>query len=249
MPTTGEGGGGTGSASSSGAGQKRGAEEQEEPDSKRLHIGALENRQPPSEKWLRQHARFIDPHHGLYQELLHDVKLAHADQEVVFEIPEGDDDKYWDDVHGGWLPSSECKVSRALELDWVRKQEVYRKVPREEASGYKVLKLKWLDTDKSGGDAEKCFIRSRLVAKDVKAAKKEHELLPGSSLFSSTPPLEAIRLMLSHAASCPLDKHGRVGKLAGWDVSRAHLYGVLKRKVFAELPEGEQEIHVWVARS
>eukprot|EP00971_Amphidinium_carterae_P113108 2240496-Amphidinium_carterae.1 len=46
--------------------------------------------------------------------------------------------------------------------------------------------------------------------------------------------------MLSRMASSPKDRFGRVRMLAGWDVSRAHLYGTLSRRVYAELPEGDK---------
>eukprot|EP00971_Amphidinium_carterae_P007818 154788-Amphidinium_carterae.1 len=62
------------------------------------------------------------------------------------------------------------------------------------------LDLKWIDTDKGGGDPAKTKLRSRLVCRDIKARKGPVDTLAGSDLFSATPPLEVVRALVSMMA-------------------------------------------------
>ena len=56
-------------------------------------------------------------------------------------------------------------------------------------------------------------------------------------LFSSIPPLEAMRLLCSLWATERVSQRGRSLKIGLWDISRAHFYGVPKRYIYIELPE------------
>ena len=73
--------------------------------------------------------------------------------------------------------------------------------------------------------------------KDIKAAKSESEQLPQNLLFSSTPPLESMRLLCSLMSTQKLSKRGQKLKLGLWDISRAHFYGIPKRTIYIELPD------------
>jgi hypothetical protein len=64
-----------------------------------------------------------------------------------------------------------------------------------EETGKPPIKTRWLDTNK--GDPSHPNFRSRLVVKDIKAAKRPEDQLPANLLFSSTPPLEAMELLCS----------------------------------------------------
>ena len=162
----------------------------------------------------------------------------------VPEIPTVDPDweeQYIDDVNGGILPAEEVRKARALEMDYLHRQQVYRVVPISECyetTGKAPVKVRWIDTNK--GDPTNPNFRSRLVAKDIKAAKKPEDQLPANLLFSSTPPLEAMRLLCSLYATQKRSKHGELLKIGLWDISRAHFYGVPKRKIYIELPSEEQ---------
>ena len=162
----------------------------------------------------------------------------------VPEIPTVDPDweeQYIDDVNGGILPAEEVRKARALEMDYLHRQQVYRVVPISECyetTGKAPVKVRWIDTNK--GDPTNPNFRSRLVAKDIKAAKKPEDQLPANLLFSSTPPLEAMRLLCSLFATQKRSKHGELLKIGLWDISRAHFYGVPKRKIYIELPSEEQ---------
>jgi hypothetical protein len=145
---------------------------------------------------------------------------------------------YWDDVNGGWLAPEKVREARKLEMEYLKKQAVYEKRPTSEAfkvTGRKPIPVRWLDTDK--GDPTKPNFRSRLVVKDIKAAKSESEQLPQNLLFSSTPPLESMRLLCSLMSTQKLSKRGQKLKLGLWDISRAHFYGIPKRTIYIELPD------------
>ena len=117
----------------------------------------------------------------------------------VPEIPTVDpewEERYVDDVNGGVLPKEEVEKARSVEMQYLHKQEVYLPVPIEqcfEETGKPPIKTRWLDTNK--GDPSHPDFRSRLVVKDIKAAKRPEDQLPANLLFSSTPPLEAMRLL------------------------------------------------------
>ena len=80
----------------------------------------------------------------------------------------------------------------------VSEKQVYRKISREEAlrKGYPIVKVRWIDVNK--GDADQPVYRSRLVAKEFNRGDGE------DGLFAGTPPLEALKLLISEAAT--LDK-------------------------------------------
>eukprot|EP00434_Breviolum_minutum_P042976 symbB.v1.2.038276.t1/scaffold5896.1/size48089/1 len=148
---------------------------------------------------------------------------------------------FWDDVNGGWLPPAEVRKARDLELDYLRRQAVYEKRPISECyevTGKKPIGTRWLDTDK--GDPRKPNFRSRLVVREIKAAKAPEDQLPQSLLFSSTPPLEAMRLLCSLWSSQQVSRNGQRLKLGLWDISRAHFYGTPKRTIYIELPDEDK---------
>eukprot|EP00435_Cladocopium_sp_Y103_P052687 s1304_g16.t1 len=118
--------------------------------------------------------------------------------EEQFVNKEEFEDWFWDDVNGGWLPPDKVREARNLEMEYLKKQAVYEKRPISEAykvTGRRPIPVRWLDTDK--GNPTKPNFRSRVVVKDIKAAKAESEQLPQNLLFSSTPPLESMRLLCS----------------------------------------------------
>ena len=59
-----------------------------------------------------------------------------------------------DDSSGTVLPAELVRKARAEELDWLRKEAVYERVPRklcEQSEQRKPLQLKWLDVNKERG--------------------------------------------------------------------------------------------------
>ena len=188
---------------------------------------------------------------SLKHELMQKGELSSAEASISGPIPEEpfvDQEEfqewYWDDVNGGWLPPDKVREARMLEMDYLKKQNVYEKRPLSEAfqvTGRRPIAVRWLDTDK--GDPTKPNFRSRLVVKDIKAAKAESEQLPQNLLFSSTPPLESMRLLCSLMSTQKLSKRGQKLKLGLWDISRAHFYGIPKRTIYIDsyTESGEKE--------
>ena len=111
----------------------------------------------------------------------------------------------WDDVNGGWLGPEKVREARKLEMEYLKKQAVYQKRPASEAfkvTGRRPIPARWLDTDK--GDPTQPSFRSRLVVKDIKAAKSESEQLPQNLLFSSTPGDKAEARIVGHQQCTPV---------------------------------------------
>ena len=132
----------------------------------------------------------------------------------------------WDDVSGEELDPAEVRKARALEMEYIEKRGVWRKVPRALATrnGWKVIPTRWIDINK--GDLAQPNYRSRLVAKEFNTGAQE-------GLFAATPPLEALRLLVSDAATTMGEGH-KVVMLN--DVARAFFEAPMKRCVCVELP-------------
>jgi len=136
-----------------------------------------------------------------------------------------------DDVKGGSLPAHLVQAARAKEMEYVQGRRIYKYDTTANAvrlSGKKPLWLKWIDTNKGGeGDMN---VRSRIVCTEVR--KKGVE-----PIFSATPPLETLRVLLTKAASRKSLKSGKALSIQLIDVSRAHFYADAVRDVFIQLPK------------
>ena len=142
----------------------------------------------------------------------------------------------WDDVSGMKLDLEQVKRARSDEITWVRQKGVYRKIPRSEAleRGLKVIRVRWIDINK--GDDSQPVYRSRLVAMEFKNTDKSME-----DLFAGTPPLEALRMLVSEVATVDGGKAGEKVLLLA-DVSRAFFEADARREICVELPtEDKQE--------
>ncbi|CAK0819708.1 unnamed protein product [Prorocentrum cordatum] len=151
-----------------------------------------------------------------------------------------------DDVRGGFLDPLKVKEARAEELEWCRSRGVWKKVPRREmeAEGGRAIDTRWIDTNK--GDLERPLYRSRLVAREMKVRRRAEGLLPPQQdLFSGTPPLEAFKalvsLFLSRAFEQFQSSEPREVLYKFYDVSRAHFYGHVQRRLWVELPPEERQ--------
>ena len=120
----------------------------------------------------------------------------------------------WDDISVKELDASEVRKARRREIEYAEDKKVWIKVTRAEAEkrGWKIIKTRWIDINK--GDEERPNYRSRLVGKEFKTNE-------GEGLFAATPPLEAMRMLISEAATIDEDtiKEGKVTKIN--DVARA----------------------------
>ena len=125
-----------------------------------------------------------------------------------------------DDVTGAALDPKLVKAGRKLEMEYFKKRGVYTRVPRshQKNTGGKIITVRWVDTNK--GDEENPEIRCRLVGQEY-ARKKD------DSLYAATPPLEALRVVLSWAAT--ISKDGKKREVMVNDVSWAYFYAKCAR--------------------
>ena len=84
-------------------------------------------------------------------------------------------------------------------MDYFKTMGVYDRAPRSEQAETKenIICTKLIDMSK--GDFDNPKIRSRLVGKEFRTG-------PDDSLYASTPPLEALRVLLSRAATTDAGK-------------------------------------------
>ncbi len=136
----------------------------------------------------------------------------------------------FDEITGAALPPELVRQARAEELQFMRDWGVWKLARIAECwseTGKAPIGSKWVDVNK--GDAKKPSIRSRFVVKEIATYKSD-------DFFAATPPLEALRLLLSMAASS-----GRDVKVEVLDARKAHLHAFADRTVFVQLPPEEAE--------
>ena len=102
----------------------------------------------------------------------------------------------FDDITGKELPWHAVRKARELELKYLRDLGVYEKVDEKEAVekyGVTPVDTKWVDTDKAF-EGEPMQIRSRMCAREFKSDDRP-------DLYAGTPPLEALKAIISIAAN------------------------------------------------
>ncbi len=160
----------------------------------------------------------------------HEVGLhAMTDEPAVEELVRKDDPRYTgkckDDITGQVLRDDLVREARAKELEYFKSKGVWAKRPRREAkqvTGRPPISVRWVDVNK--GDDLSPRYRSRLVARQLKAHDRTN-----ASYFAPTPPLEALRTVLSLAATkigdwrpdCTLNSERRM-QLSFLDITRAY---------------------------
>ena len=113
----------------------------------------------------------------------------------------------WDDVTGAELEPQRVAQARQDEMEFFYKMNAYTRCSRAcivEEKG-KLIDVRWIDTNK--GDAANPNYRSRLVGREFNTYRDD-------ALYAATPPLEALRLIISHAATIRCGG-GHRGKLRG----------------------------------
>ena len=133
---------------------------------------------------------------------------------------------YFDDVIGKELPWSAVRKARELELKYLRDLGVYEQVDEKEAVekyGVTPIDTKWIDTDKAF-EGEPMQIRSRICAREIKSDDRP-------DLYVGTPPLEALKVIMSIAAN-----HKGTFSIMHIDVSRAYFHAKAQRPVLIRLP-------------
>ena len=129
------------------------------------------------------------------------------------------------------------REARLLELDWIKKEQVYDYRFRVEAEkkGIKPIPLIWVDTNT--GDKNTPFVRRRIYVRECKKGPNAVESLEPEQLFSAMPPLEALKLLCSLKVSLKASRRGKPLKLAHFDISRVHFMPKARRELYVELPD------------
>ena len=180
------------------------------------------------------------------------AELAEEEEET------GMDAQAWDDVSGSVLNPAKVRRARLQELQYVRDKEVWRKIPRWQAKqqGIPIIATRWIDINK--GDEVNENYRSRLVAKEFNMSRE-------MGLFAATPPLEALKFLLSIAATSGKSDGGPRAAVAGKeggtggpraasaprqerndkvmmvnDVARAFFEAPIQRRLCVELPQEDK---------
>ena len=159
-----------------------------------------------------------------------------VDGETLDEC-ESVEESYIDDVNGGFLDLEMVREARVEELAGYLKMQVYCRVPVAEIGSHKVIKTRWVDTNK--GDERSPEIRCRLVAKEVK--KRNNTDWESVNFFASTPSLEAVKLLISEAMTKKVSRNNRPLKLSFIDVKKAHLCRDVLRELYVEPPSEAHE--------
>ena len=150
--------------------------------------------------------------------LLDELRKAQLNAAQCHEEPEIDEYAV-DDVSGAFLDPKMVKKARADEIEYVRTMKLYTKVPISDCiakTGKQPIATRWIDVNKQ--DATNPLYRSRLVG-------KEFNTYNDMSLYAATPPTEALRLILSLAATNRNKSHY---KIMTNDVSRAYFYAPIQ---------------------
>ena len=137
----------------------------------------------------------------------------------------------WDDASGEDLDPDTVLAARREEIAYYKAMGAFTKVPISQCvarTGRKPIGVRWRDINK--GDRYNVNVRSRLVAKEFNNKKCD-------DLFAGTPPVEAMRAIISMAASGATPK-----TLMTVDVSRAYMYAKCRSEMYVELcPEAYEE--------
>ena len=143
----------------------------------------------------------------------------HHDEQELLSVWEG---WQWDDNRGGWLDPELCAKARRNEVEYIRRHKMCTRVSREvclRETGRAPIKTGWAEIDKV--QPGKPNVRARWVAKEYKTHARPE-------LYALTPPLEALKVLLSEIAT------GKRGEkvVALVDVRRAYFYAPARRRVF-----------------
>ena len=136
----------------------------------------------------------------------------------------------WDDVSGAQLDPQAVKLTRKEEIDYIHKMNLYTKVPTTQChqkTGKSPISVRWIDINKR--DSERPNYNSRLVAREINTYKRD-------DLFAATPPLEAMKLLLSMVTS---GNKGEVVMIS--DASRAFFHARATRDLYVQIPEEDKK--------
>ena len=147
------------------------------------------------------------------------------------------DSPMYDDVSGKALLPRLVAEARADEIRGVVSHNVWTKCSVSECrdkTGRPPVKGRWVDINK--GDDHNPNYRSRYVGREFRGKDNRDDL------FAATPPIEAIKMLISLAAS-QKGIRKNIKKLMFIDVSKAYFHAPAQRSVYVELPDEALEAH------
>ena len=138
----------------------------------------------------------------------------------------------WDDVHGAQLDPDGVRKVRLEEVAYYRDMEAVEIVPVAQAwSRDTNAHIDVRCIDHNLGDSSRPLLRSRLVAKDFNTG-------PDDELYAGTPPLEALKLIVSHAATGSKSRG-----ITTDDLSRAYLHGPCRSELYVRRCDEDLQHH------
>ena len=140
-----------------------------------------------------------------------------VNEEMSYSEEMSDRSRFIDDVSGQPLDTKLVEAARLDEVKGIRQHNVWTVVPISECyekTGRAPVGGRWVDVNK--GDEKTPDYRSRYVGREFKGKDNRDDL------FAATPPLEAIKALVSLAASqC---KNKNIKKLAFIDIKKAYFH-------------------------
>ena len=151
---------------------------------------------------------------------------------------ENDEESHVDDVSEGFLDPEMVREARVEELSGYLKMQVSCRVPVAECGSHKVIQMRWVDTNE--GDGRSPEIRCWLVAKEVKKRNNTEE--ESANFFASTPPLEAVKFLISEVMTKRVSRNNRPLKMSFIEPKKkAHLCSEVLRELYVEPPPEADE--------
>jgi len=177
---------------------------------------------------------------------LHAVTDDNEVAESLRGAEQGYSGAYRDDLTGQLLKDELVHEARQKELEYFHTKGVWIKRPKGEAkmrTGRAAISVRWVDVNK--GDDLNPRYRSRLVARQLKARDNSTE-----RFFAPTPPLEALRTVVSFAASeigdwrpCYNPQSSRRMQVSFVDISRAYFNAQVDKgtNTYVQLPPEDED--------
>lgn len=158
------------------------------------------------------------------RETMNAVRGLQKQCQTIAENNQDEMEMAWDDVSGAELNPAYVKKARREEIEYVRKMNLYDKVPISECyrvTGKSPISVRWININK--GDKDVPNYRPRLGAREMNTHKRD-------DLFAATPPLGALNTILLMTAT---SNNGELIMIN--DASRAFFHAKAKRPVFVQL--------------
>ena len=178
---------------------------------------------------------------GLHEQLIGDKVMTLNGFGTVCEETSYDDEiedtvyfgKFVDNISGKPLSPKLVHAARMDEVRGIHEHKVWDIVPVSECfnkTGKPPIKGRWVDINK--GDDINHNYRSKWVGQEFRVNDGRDDL------FAATPPLEAIKALISLAASqCGSMNNGRVKKIAFIDISKAYCHAPAQREMYVQIPD------------